>query len=248
MTTIHSRSHSLISVKAIRCSSPLTVLPVSAQRYSTIFAQRRYQHQQVMTSQPKYELLYHPEIPGRGEYIRLPLEAAGVTYTDVANEQKDGYSVVQAAYDPESTGDDNGNPPVFAPPALRVPGAGKNGKALVIHQTANIIFYLGPHIGMAPEDEADRLYANQLVLTALDLSNETHDTHHPVAVGDYYENQKEESLRKASDFRENRIPKFFNYFEHVLKWNDDNGKGLGQYLVGGKLSYADTTLWQVVDG
>lgn len=196
----------------------------------------------------KYELLYHPGIPGRGEYIRLPLEAAGIAYMDVANEQKDGYSVIQAAYDPNSTGDEDGNPPVFSPPALRVAGGGKNGKALVIHQTPNILFYLGPHIGMAPEDEADRLYANQLVLTALDLSNETHDTHHPVAVGDYYENQKEESLRKATDFRENRMPKFFSYFERVLKWNNNNGKGLGQYLVGDKLSYADTTLWQVIDG
>lgn len=197
---------------------------------------------------PLYELLYHPQIPGRGEYIRLPLEAAGVSYTDVANQKKDGCSMVQAVCDAKSTGDDEGNPPVFSPPALRVPGAGKHGKALVIHQTPNILFYLGPLIGMVPEDEQDKLYANQLVLTALDLSNETHDTHHPVAVGDYYENQKEESLRKATDFRENRLPKFMSYFERVLKWNSDNGKGLGKYLIGNNLSYADTTLWQVVDG
>ena len=30
-------------------------------------------------SQPRYELLYHPGIPGRGEFIRLVLEAAGVS-------------------------------------------------------------------------------------------------------------------------------------------------------------------------
>lgn len=87
----------------------------------------------------QYELLYHPKIPGRGEYIRLAFEAAGVAYTDVANEQEDGYGMVQAVMDPQSTGDSDGNPPVFAPPALRVPGAGKDGKALVIQQTPNIL-------------------------------------------------------------------------------------------------------------
>lgn len=32
---------------------------------------------------------------------------------------------------------------------------------------------------------------------------------HPIANGDYYEDQKEEALRKAKDFREVRLPKFF---------------------------------------
>tara|TARA_R110002003_G_scaffold214_27_gene16200 strand:- start:3157 stop:3342 length:186 start_codon:yes stop_codon:yes gene_type:complete len=39
---------------------------------------------------PPYELLYWPEIPGRGEFIRLAFEAAGVSYKDVSNEEKDG--------------------------------------------------------------------------------------------------------------------------------------------------------------
>jgi glutathione S-transferase len=195
---------------------------------------------------PQYELLYHPSIPGRGEYIRLPLEAAGVPYSDLANEMKGGYDVVLSACNKDSTGDKDGNPPVFCPPALRVRGEGKDEKTLLIHQTPNILLYLGPKIGMVPEDdEVAKLHINQLTLTALDLSNEAHDTHHPVGVMLYYEDQKEESLRKSKDFRENRIPKFFDFFERVLKGNKD---GKGQYLVGSKLSYADTTLWQVLDG
>jgi hypothetical protein len=39
---------------------------------------------------PPYELLYWPGIPGRGEFIRLAFEAAGVPYKDVANESEDG--------------------------------------------------------------------------------------------------------------------------------------------------------------
>lgn len=83
-------------------------------------------------------------------------------------------------------------------------------------------------------------------LTALDLNNEAHDTHHPIRTADYYENQKAEALSKATDFREKRLPKFFAFFERVLKGNAEEGEG--KYLVGGKLSYADTTLWHVLSG
>lgn len=45
---------------------------------------------------PPYELLYWPGIPGRGEFIRLAFEAAGVSYKDTANESEDG------EYDPSN--------------------------------------------------------------------------------------------------------------------------------------------------
>lgn len=83
-------------------------------------------------------------------------------------------------------------------------------------------------------------------MTALDLNNEAHDTHHPIAVADYYEDQKEEALKKSKDFRGARIPKFFGFFERVLKGNE--AQGHGKFLVGDSLSYADTTLWHVLSG
>lgn len=195
---------------------------------------------------PPYELLYWPGIPGRGEFIRLAFEAAGVSYKDVANEQKDGINAVLAVKAEDLTIDPDGNPPAFAPPALRVPGEGKNGKSLVIYQTPSILEYLGDRLGLAGDDEAEKYWVLSHALTALDLNNETHDTHHPIATSKYYEDQKEESLKKATDFRENRIPKFLGYFERVLKGNEKEGQG--KHLVGGKLSYADTTVWQVLNG
>lgn len=197
---------------------------------------------------PNYELIYWPGIPGRGEFVRLALEAAAIPYSDPANaaSDKEGYSIVQEVCSPQSTGDSDGNPPVFAPPALRVPGAGKDGKPLFIYQTPNILLYLGDRIGLAGADEVDKLWVNQFTLTALDLNNEAHDTHHPIAVMKYYEDQKPEALKKATDFRESRIPKFFGFFERVLKGNEKLGKG--KYLVGDRLTYADTTVWQVIDG
>jgi glutathione S-transferase len=195
--------------------------------------------------QPAYELLYWPAIPGRGEFIRLAFEATGTPYTDIANTSKDGIQSVLALISAESTGDADGNPPAFAPPALRVPGEGKNGKCLVIYQTPSILAYLGDKLGLAGEEEADKHCVLSHTLTALDLNNETHDTHHPIASHLYYEDQKDEALKKAKDFRESRLPKFFGFFERLLKCNE---AGQGNFLVGSKLSYADTTLWHVLDG
>lgn len=203
-------------------------------------------------TQPPYELLYHPSIPGRGEYIRIALEATKTPYTDPANTEPNGNDKVRSLLSSTNTYDSSSNPPIFAPPALRVAGDGPNDKTLLISQTPNILLYLGPKIGLAPSDDEDqptRLHINQLTLTALDLSNEVHDVHHPINVMDYYEDQKEEALRKSVPFREQRLPKFLEYFERVLRGNREvHGGGEGRYLVGEKLTYADTTLWQVVDG
>lgn len=204
-----------------------------------------------LRTQPQYELLYHPSIPGRGEFIRLCFEATGVPYTDVANEKSDGYSAVQAACIQKTTSPEGveGNPPVFSPPALRVPGAGKDGKQpLLISQTPNILMYLAERLGLAPDDEAATYHVYQLAFTALDLNNEVHDTHHPLAVAQYYEDQKEAALRKATDVRENRLPKFLGYFEANPKFNEKNGGGAGKYLVGDRLTFADLVVWQVLDG
>ena len=195
---------------------------------------------------PPYELLYHPGLPGRGEHIRLLLEAARIPYSDIGNESAAGTKQVYATCTNTSTESSDGNPPVFSPPALRVPGAGRDGAALVISQTPNILAYLGERTGMGGEGEG-KWHVAQLALTALDLNNEVHDTHHPLAVGKYYEDQKDAAVEKARDVRENRFPKFFSYFSRVLEFNKGFG-GEGKYLEGGRISYADTTVWQVLDG
>ena len=196
-------------------------------------------------TQPTYELLYHPGIPGRGEFIRLAFEATKTPYTDVANEDSEkGYAEVQRVCMNKALESEEGNPPVFSPPALRIKNVGGGTeKPLIISQTPNILIYLGDKLDLAGSNEQEKYWIQQLALTALDLNNEVHDTHHPIAVMLYYEDQKAESLKKAKDVRENRIPKFLSYFERTLKWNKN-----GKYLVGERLSYADLTVWQVLDG
>lgn len=177
----------------------------------------------------RYELYYWPGIQGRGEFVRLALEAAGARYVDVARSSAAGMKEMfgfmrdQAALRPP-----------FAPPFL------VSGK-LVIAQTANILHYLGPRLGLAPANEAGRLWTHQLQLTLMDFVLEAHDTHHPVGGGLYYEQQTREAKRRAAEFRSQRMPKFLGYFEGILK----NNRGR---LVGRRLSYADLSAFQVVAG
>jgi glutathione S-transferase len=182
-----------------------------------------------------YELHYWPGIPGRGEFVRLAFEAAGADYVDVAR-TKDGMRRMQRFMaDPQLA-----RPP-FACPFL------VDGQR-VIGQTALILHYLGPKLGLVGASEADRLWTLQVQLTIADFVVEAHDVHHPVGSSLYYEDQKPESLRRAREFRTGRMPKFISWFETILERNAKNAAGKVPHLVGGKLSYADLSLFQVVEG
>ncbi|HEY0939001.1 MAG TPA: glutathione S-transferase family protein [Steroidobacter sp.] len=182
-----------------------------------------------------YELYYWPGIQGRGEYVRLALEEGGAEYIDTAL-KPDSRGGGVTALNKFLEGPRVPRPP-FAPPFLK---AGK----LLIGQTANILLYLGGPLKLAPRDEAGKLWVHQLQLTVADLVVEAHDTHHPISAGLYYKDQKPEAKRRAKDFRENRIPKFFNYFEKVLTRN----RTAGTWLVGNRVTYADLSLAQAVAG
>jgi glutathione S-transferase len=182
----------------------------------------------------RYELFYWPSIQGRGEFVRLALEEAGADYLDVARARGRGLGVEAMLRLME--GPELDRPP-FAPPFLR---AGK----LVIAQTANVLQYLGPHLGLVPKAEATRLWAHQLQLTVEDLVIDIHDTHHPVAMNLYYADQKPEARRRANYFTEERAPELLGYFESVLQRNP----GRRGYMVGRSLSYVDLSMFQLIDG
>jgi glutathione S-transferase len=178
----------------------------------------------------RYELYYWPGIQGRGEFVRLALEEAAADYVDVARGDG-GEDAMMALLDAEDA-----RPP-FAPPFL------KAGRQL-IGQTANILLFLGPRHELSPDDEAGRLWTHQLQLTLADLVAEVHDTHHPIASSLYYEDQRREARRRAVDLRERRLPKYLGYFERILARHSR----VAGYLVGRRLTYADLSLFQVVEG
>lgn len=189
-----------------------------------------------MPSRAQYQLLYWPGIQGRGEFVRLAFEDAGVPYDDVGR-----LPAAQGGGEPallrllEEPG-----PWLtpLGPPALR------HGRVLVA-QTAAILLYVAPRIGAVPRDEASRLRAHQLQLTIADLVAEAHDTHHPIASSLYYEQQRPEAKRRAAAFIAERIPKYLGYLDRAL---DSNRSGRGRWLVGRACSYADLSTFQVVAG
>jgi len=133
----------------------------------------------------KYQLFYWPTIQGRGEFVRLAMEEAGCPYEDVARAGKGGMGALMKYLESRSVA----RPP-FAPPFLK---AGRQ----VIGQVANILQFLGPRHELAPKDETGRIWTHELQLTVTDFVAEIHDTHHPVASGLYYEDQK----RRRGDVR-----------------------------------------------
>jgi len=89
----------------------------------------------------RYLLYYWPSIQGRGEFVRLALEDAGADYADVAR-QPGGMARMMRLMQGRSLAQ-----PPFAPPFL---AAGRQ----LIGQTANILLYLGPRLGLAPRSDA----------------------------------------------------------------------------------------------
>ncbi|PVE25075.1 glutathione S-transferase [Microvirga sp. KLBC 81] len=176
-----------------------------------------------------YELYYWPSIQGRGEFVRLSLEEAGADYIDAARESE-GVAVMLRMMD-------HAEHPPFAPPFL------KDGDT-IIGQTAAILLYLGARHDLAPKDPAGGLWTHQIQLTIADFVAEAHDTHHPVAVSLYYEDQKAEALKRSAEFRKNRIPAFLDWFETILARNPSGDA----HLVGNKLTYVDLSLFQMIEG
>ena len=180
-----------------------------------------------------YELYYWPGIQGRGEFVRLALEAARAPYIDVAREHGAGRGMKAMIAMLEG-----GAPQTpFAPPFLR-------DGAIVVSHVANILQYLGPKLGLAPKDETGRIFAHGLHLTVTDLVAEVHDTHHPISTGLYFEDQRKEAKARSAAFLQDRVPKYLGYFERVLA---DNPAGQ-KHAVGADLSTVDLSLFQVWAG
>lgn len=174
-----------------------------------------------------YQLWYWTGIQGRGEFVRLALEAAGVPYRDMARELGDEALLkdmeAQAGSGP------------FAPPYI-VEGD------FSIAQVAHILAWLSDKHGFGGGDLETDLRLIQLQLTITDMVAEVHAVHHPIAGSLYYEEQKDAAIENAWHFREERIPKFLDHFEAALGVNE------GPFVLGERWCHVDTSLFQLVEG
>ena len=119
-----------------------------------------------------YQLYYWPGIQGRGEFVRLALEDAGAAYEDVARIRG-----VPALMEAMKNLDPAKRP--FAPPPFL-----KDGE-LLIGQTANILYYLGPRLGSGARRRRRAVLGEPVAADHRRHGGRSHDTHHPVAAGLY---------------------------------------------------------------
>lgn len=173
------------------------------------------------------ELWYWPNIPGRGEFVRLFMEAGEIEYEDVAREKG-----VEALV--EDMASREGIRP-FAPPYIV-------DDDLCIGQTAHILAYLSDKHGLGAGELDLDLQMIQLQLDISDLVEEVHSTHHPIAGSLYYQDQMEAAYENARAFREERIPKYLDHFEAALE-----GQG-GPFVLGDQWNHVDTSLFQLMEG
>lgn len=174
-----------------------------------------------------YKLWYWPTIQGRGEFIRLALEAAGIPYEDCAR-TRGVEALIADMQRPRKRAP-------FAPPYLDLDG-------MVFSQTPSILVFLAERHDLAPSNMADRMWVAQLQLTIADLVAEVHNVHHPIDAAAYYEDQQRAAFAAADAFRDARLPKFLAHFEAATAAND------GQWLIDHRWTYADTSLFQIVEG
>ena len=178
----------------------------------------------------RYELYYWSEIQGRGEFVRLALEEVGrrLCRRRRASAATSAIAKLHGAQGRE---------------ASAVRDAGPQGRqARHRADRATSCIWLGPRLGLAPKNEAERLWAHQLQLTITDLVVEIHDTHHPVTSWLYFEEQIPSAKRRTQDFWRYRVPKFLGYFETLLE------RSGGPWLLGRRLTYVDLSLFQIVEG
>jgi glutathione S-transferase len=188
------------------------------------------------TDDAPYELIYWPVLPGRGEVIRLLFVESGTSYTDTsAAPPQEAAGAVMGWTAADNTGDAT-NPPIFACPIL------KHGD-LTLSQLPNILLYLSPKLGLGPADGPAFYHLNSIALTLLDgFVNEVHETHHPIDITAYYDDQKVEAKKRAKAYVDVRLPRFLGYVQRLL---DAKTSGDGPWLYGGELTYVDLVAFQV---
>ena len=173
------------------------------------------------------ELWYWPEIPGRGEFVRLFCEGFGIEYEDMARE-RGTEALVEHMHSLE------GIRP-FAPPYIV-------DEEVVIGQTAHILAYLSDKEGLGSGEPEIDLQLIQLQLDISDFVEEVHSVHHPIASELYYADQMEAAWERAQHFREQRIPKYLIHFDNALAAHG------GPYSLGQQPTHVDTSLFQVMEG
>jgi glutathione S-transferase len=194
---------------------------------------------------PEWTVLYHaPGIfKGRGEFLRLMLEDAQVSYVNTA-EGLYGPNGMMDAFrgSPEAIAVGVPFPVVFPPAIWHRPKDQK--EEVLINQVGACMVYLGEMLGYAPATAAERARADCVMLNALDYLPEGRASN---AMS--YKNQGD----KVSKEFWQRMKTFLHHFNKVIVQNKHNNKTNGgesfkHPVAGGvAVTYADFALFHVLD-
>lgn len=201
-----------------------------------------------------WKLWYWPGIKGRGEYVRLAFEEAGVPYEDVAAaaaDPKAGFALVKDAC--FTLRDDHF--PVRAPPAV------SRGDFWLCNTPA-ILAHLNGEFGWDPPTREGKAHVLQILEVVLsDAVSEGRLPFHPRSwYGSHKapENSMENCTPYLEEYATKRMPKYLSFLEAALLFpagrggagggsgdagedgSDDEG---GPFLVGAHLTTADLAAW-----
>ena len=174
-----------------------------------------------------------PTFKGRGEFVRLLFEAAGVKYT----ENNDGGKIVALNDMGGSLGEGLNYPSRF-PPVVTGPDG------YVCSQTPAILWSLGRKFGMSPDDERNQTLAMQLNITASDFIAEGRLAFHAKAPVGSYSTQAEETKPRIEWFRTSRLSDWLSHFEHCFANSTDKG---ATYFFESKLTYVDIAIFHILN-
>jgi len=194
-------------------------------------------------------VLYHyspPGFKGRGEFLKLLFEDAGVPYKFTNDNLYGPQGWMDAFRDPKKQGDGSEVKPDLAPWPVMFPPAvwhrPPSGEEVMINQVNACMAYIGNQIGYGPASDAERARADAITANAMDFIAEGRRSFHPVQDGASYTTQKEEGDKASKAWTEKRMQVWLQHFEKTVKRN------AGKPVAGGpKLTYADFALFHVLD-
>ncbi|KAG2423230.1 hypothetical protein HXX76_015486 [Chlamydomonas incerta] len=144
--------------------------------------------------QQPWELWYWPGIKGRGEYVRLVFEEAGVPYKDMG--QSAGFAgIMEFVWKGGNAGF-----PIRAPPAVRRGDFTLSG-------TPVVMAYLGRQFGLMPADPEAAAHVEQLLAVVTDGVGEGRLAFHPKDHYASHKTQVAESVPYIKQYGEQRLPK-----------------------------------------
>ncbi|KAI8469871.1 MAG: hypothetical protein J3K34DRAFT_269062 [Monoraphidium minutum] len=202
-----------------------------------------------------WRLYYWPGIKGRGEYVRLCFEEAGVPYIDVAAAaaagghpppaeggggaaQHPGFrAVAEWCFERGADGTHN---PVRAPPAVA-----RRGFALC--NTPAVCSFLNDELGWgAGLSREQRASVDQVLGVILsDAVGEGRLAFHPKDFYASHRTQVDACPPFIEQYGTKRLPKYVDFLEATLAWNNEQRPGAAPngFLVGPGLTAADLVAW-----